>query len=156
MARLLNSQCDFENGFFSCNLPEDAVLLILKVKTKMGNHTLVEDTEKQTEKFCPWKKQVKDGKQVPQKLPGVLAPKKNDISMTSDSGLCPSPTEHEYKPRYFEELDCLSSDKENMPPMELITPPSLRNLSLEEENKDECEATSWEANVAKNLDPLPR
>ena len=56
MARLLNSPCDFENGVFTCNLPEDAVLLILKVKTKMGNHTLVEDTEKQTEKFCPWKR----------------------------------------------------------------------------------------------------
>ena len=53
MARLLNSQCDFENGFFSCDLAEDAILLILKVKTKTGNHTLVEDTEKQTEKFFP-------------------------------------------------------------------------------------------------------
>ena len=53
--------------------------------------------------------------------------------MTSDSGPCPSPTEHEYKPRYFDEPDCLSSDKENMPPIELVTPPSLRNLSLEVE-----------------------
>ena len=50
MARLLNSWCDFENGFFTCDLPEDAVLLILKVKTKTGN---------------PWKKQAKDRKQVP-------------------------------------------------------------------------------------------
>ena len=100
MERLLNSQCDFENGFFTCDLPEDAMLLILKVKT---NHTLVEDTEKQTEKFCPWKKQVKEGKQVPPKLPGVLTPRKNDNSMTSDSGPCPSPTEHEYKPRYFDD-----------------------------------------------------
>ena len=65
MVRLLNSQCSLENGFFSCDLPEDAVLLILKVKTKTGNHTLVEDTEKQTEKFCPWKKPSKDRKQVP-------------------------------------------------------------------------------------------
>ena len=157
MARSLNSQCNFKNGFFTCNLPEDAVLLILKVKTKTGNHTLVEDTEKQTEKFCPWKKQAKDGKQVPQKLPGVLTPKKNDNSITSDSGPCPSPTEHEYKPRYFNEPDCMSSDKENMPPIESITPPSLRNLSLEEEvNEIEHEATTWEANVARNLDPLPR
>ena len=53
MARLLNSQCNFENGFFSCDLPEDAVLLILKVKTKTGNHTLVEDTEKQTQIILP-------------------------------------------------------------------------------------------------------
>ena len=65
MARSLNSRCDFENGFFTCDLPEDAVLLILKVKTQTGNHTLVEDTEKWTEKFRPWKRPNKDGKQVP-------------------------------------------------------------------------------------------
>ena len=46
MARLLNSQCDFENGFFTCDLPEDAILLVLNVKTQTGNCTLVEDTEK--------------------------------------------------------------------------------------------------------------
>ena len=34
MARLLNSHCNFENGFFACDLPEDAVLLVFKVKTK--------------------------------------------------------------------------------------------------------------------------
>ena len=76
MARSLNSRCDFKNGFFTCDLTEDAILLILKVKTQTGNHTLVEDTEKQTEKFQPWKKLVKDGKQVPQKLPRVLTPQK--------------------------------------------------------------------------------
>ena len=131
--------------------------MILKVKMKMGNHTLVEDTEKWTEKFCPWKKQIKDGKQVPQKLLGVLTPKKNDISVTSDSGPCPSPTEHEYKPRYIGEPEWLSSDKENMPPIESVTPPSLRNLSLEEENNEvKHKATMWEANVARKLDPLPR
>ena len=45
-----------------------------------------------------------------------------------------------------------------MPPIESITPPSLKNLSLEEENNEnnEHEATSWEVNVAQNLDLLPR
>ena len=45
-----------------------------------------------------------------------------------------------------------------MPPIESITPPSLKNLSLEEENNDndEHEATSWEVSVAQNLDLLPR
>ena len=46
MARSLNSKCNFDNGFFTCKLPEDAILLVVKVKTKTGNHTLVEDTEK--------------------------------------------------------------------------------------------------------------
>ena len=69
----------------------------------------------------------------------------------------PSPTEHIYKPRLFDEPDCLSSDKENIPLIESVTPLSLRNLSLEEEmNKLENEATSWEANVARNLETLPR
>ena len=123
----------------------------------MGNHTLVEDTEKWTEKFHPWKKPSKEGKQFSRKLPGVLTPKKNDISTTLDSGQCPSPTEHEYKPRYFDEPNCLSSNKENMPPIESITPPSLENLSIEEENNEtEHEATLWEANVARNLDSLSR
>ena len=71
-----------------------------------------------------------------------MTPKKDDISVTSGSGPCPSPTEHEYKPRNFDEPDCPSSDKENMPPIESITPPSLKNLSIEEENsKIEQEAT---------------
>ena len=48
MARLLNSRCDFENGFFTSHLPKDTVLLVLKVKMKTGNLTLVEDMEKQT------------------------------------------------------------------------------------------------------------
>ena len=111
MARSLNSRCDFENGFFTCDIPEDTVLLILKVKTKTSNHTLVEDMEKQTEKFRPWKKPIIDGKPVPQKLPGVLTPQKNDHSITFDSGPCPSLTENEYKPRFFDEPDCMSSDK---------------------------------------------
>ena len=102
MARSLNSRCDFKNGFFMCNLPEDTMLLVVKVKTKTGNHMLVEDTEKQTEKFRLWKKPTKDGKSSPRKLPGVLTPRKNDNSMTSDSGPCPSsPTEIKHKPQFF-------------------------------------------------------
>ena len=66
-------------------------------------------------------------------------------------------TEHEYKPRFFDKPDCLSSNKENIPLIELVTPPSLRNLSLEEEaNESENEATSWEANVARNLETMPK
>ena len=153
MARSLNSRCDFKNGFFACDLSEDAILLVVKVKTKNANHTLVEDTEKQMEKFRPWKKRTKDGNSSPRRLPGVLTPRKNDNSMTSDSGPCPSsPTGTEYKPQFFDEPECLSSDKENVPPTESITPPSLKNLSLEEgTNGNEYEATSWEASVARNI-----
>ena len=157
MARSLNSRCDFDNGFFTCDLPEDAVLLVLKVKTKTGNHTLVEDTEKQTEKFRPWKKATQEGKTSPRKLPGVLSPRKNNISVTLDSGPCPSsPTKMEYKPQFFEEPECLSSNKENIPPFS-VTLPSLKNLSLEEGTTgNDTEATSWEASVVKTIMTIPR
>ena len=78
--------------------------------------------------------------------------------MTSGSGPCPSsPTETEYKPRLFDKPECLSYDKENIPPTESITPSSLKNLSLEERmNGNENEATSWEASVARNIMTTPR
>ena len=78
--------------------------------------------------------------------------------MTSDSGQCPSsPTEMEYKPWFFDEPGCLSSNKENIPPLESITLPSLKNLSLDEGTTgNETEATSWEASVAKTIMTTPR
>ena len=57
---------------------------------------------------------------------------------------------------FFDEPDWMSSDKENIPLTESVTPPSLKNLSLEEEaNDNDNEATSWEASVARNLRQLP-
>ena len=51
----------------------------------------------------------------------------------------------------------MSSDKGNMPPTESVTPPSLRNLSLEEGvDDDNNKATSWEAKVARKLVTTPR
>ena len=78
--------------------------------------------------------------------------------MTSDSWPCPSSlAENEYKPRFFDEPDCQSSDKENIPLTESVTPPFLKNLSLEEEaNDNENKATSWEASVARNVMMTPR
>ena len=98
-------------------------------------------------------RQAKDGKQVPQKLPWVLTPQKNDNSITS----CPSLTEHEYKPRFFDEPDWMSSDQENMPLTESVTPPFLRSLNPEEEADDsENKATSWETSVVRKLVTTPR
>ena len=144
MARSLNSKCDFNNGFFTCNLPEDAVFQVLKVKTKTSNHTLEEDPKKQTEKFRTWRKPTKEGNTSPKKLPGVLSTRKNNNSVTSDSGPWPSSlTNMEYKPQFFDEPECMSSDKENILLLESITPPSLKNLSLEEGTTgNNTEATS--------------
>ena len=63
----------------------------------------------------------------------------------------------DYKPHFFDEPECLSSDKENILPLESITPPSLKNLSLEEGTTgNNAKATSWEASVAKAIMTTPR
>ena len=147
-----DTKCIISNYHMSNKPPYKACNLCIDF---LGNNTLVEDTGKQTEKFRPWKKPIIDGKPVPQKLPGVLTPWKNDNSITSDSGPCPSLRENEYKARFLDEPDCMSSDKENLPPTDSVTPPSLKNLSLEEEaNDNENEATSWEASVARASSPF--
>ena len=51
IARSLNSNCDFKEGFFICDLPVDAVELVLKVKTRQDKHMLKEDRERWTEKY---------------------------------------------------------------------------------------------------------
>ena len=51
----------------------------------------------------------------------------------------------------------MSSDKQNIPLTESFTPPSLRNLSLEEEADDiENKATSWKASVVRKIMTTPR
>ena len=55
------------------------------------------------------------------------------------------------------EPECLSPEKENILPLESITPPSLNNLSLEEGmTGNDNEATFWEASVAKTIMTTPR
>ena len=157
MARSLNSKYNFDNCCFACDIPEDSIFLVLKVKTKTGNYTLVEDPEKHTEKFRPWKKPIKDIS--PKRLPGVLSARKNnDNSMTSHSGpWLLSPAEMDYKPWFFDAPECLSSDKENPLPLESVTPSSLNNLSLEEgATGNENEAPTWEASVANVIMTTPR
>ena len=80
MARLLNLRCDFDNGFFTCNLPEDAVLLVVKVKTKTGNHTLVEDTERRLKNLGHGRNPLKMGRLVPRNFPGYYLPGRMTIA----------------------------------------------------------------------------
>ena len=72
MAKSLNSKCDFKQGFFTCDIPKGIIQLTLKIQTRQGKHTLVEDREKRTEKYRP----------IIRQTPGLLP----DSSATSDSG----------------------------------------------------------------------
>ena len=83
MARTLNSKYDFEKGFFTWDILKDAIQLVLKIKTKLDQHTLTEDHERQMEKYRPQENHTKGS---PRKRLESLSPIKiNDTSMTADS-----------------------------------------------------------------------
>ena len=54
MRKQLKATCDFKDGLLVCQVPKDVVEVELKVKTRWGKHTLIEDQHSRTEKFCPW------------------------------------------------------------------------------------------------------
>ena len=53
MSKQLSATCDF-NGLLVCQLPKDILEVELKVKTKWGNHTLIEDYHSRMERYHPW------------------------------------------------------------------------------------------------------
>ena len=54
MSKHLNISCDFQYGILVCELAKDTVEVELKVKTKWGKYTLIEDRYSRTEKFHLW------------------------------------------------------------------------------------------------------
>ena len=118
MARSLNSQCDFWDGFFSCDLPVDTVQLVVHIETKHRKHTLKEDKEKRTEKYRPGTRRTDNDD-----LRWVL--ESLNPSISSDSGAWTPTHGFDYKPKLFEDPRNSQSSKENIPPLEPIPIPVL-------------------------------
>ena len=160
MERTLNSWCSFTEGFFTCDIPIDAIELVLKIKTKLGKHTLKADREKRTVKYQSWEgcMNVNDIS-FRRRLDSYSLKRINDSSITSDSGpWLPTPTEFEYKPKIFSDPRNVSSNNENMPPLEPVTIPILNFAESDFLDRTESllgKETKWEAHVAQQV-PLPR
>ena len=54
MSKQLNASCAFQDSLLVCNLTRDVVQEGVKVNTKQGKHTLIEDRYSRTENFHPW------------------------------------------------------------------------------------------------------
>ena len=121
MAKSLNSRCDFKEGFFSPDLPEDTAQLVMRVETKCEKHTLKEEKDRITEKYRSLTRQTdRNDSRCP------LASLTNSAS--SDSGAWLPTPEFEYRPKIFDDPRNSESSKENMPPLEPI-PMSVLNVA---------------------------
>ena len=54
MARQLNVTCNFYLGYLICDIPDNMVEVVVKIKTTFRKHTLVEDQERRIVKYQPW------------------------------------------------------------------------------------------------------
>ena len=163
MARTLNSKCNFTEGFFACDILKDTIQLVLKIKTKLGKHTLTEDHERRTEKYRPRERHTKNNEVSSRRRLDFLSPKKvHDSSATVDSGpWLPTPTEFEYRPEIFNDPRNISSNKENTPPLQSQTTPTCNILNIMDDKFHDItenfsgKETKWEAHVAQQI-PLLR
>ena len=54
MARHLNATCNFTIGYLICDIPDNTLEIVVKIKTTFGKYMLVEDRERRTVKYRPW------------------------------------------------------------------------------------------------------
>ena len=85
MARYLNTNCDFDAGFLMNDIPRDTIQVVLKIRTKLGKHTLTEDCEKRTEKYRPWEKHAF---RPTKRVEPLSLCKVHDSGSSPDSGTC--------------------------------------------------------------------
>ena len=57
--RQISTVCSFVLRYVRCELPEDTVDVMIKVRTMHGMHTLREDRDNHTLKFRPWSVRTK-------------------------------------------------------------------------------------------------
>ena len=56
MAHQLNASCNFNSGYLICDIPNNTVKVVVKIKTMFGNHILVKDQEWRMVKYRTWGK----------------------------------------------------------------------------------------------------
>ena len=54
MAHQLNASCNFNLGYLICDIPDNTMQMVVKIKMTFGKHTLVEDQEQRMVKYRPW------------------------------------------------------------------------------------------------------
>ena len=51
----LNATCDLD-GYLFCMMPAEALEVEIKIKTKWGKFSMLQDIHTRTEKYCAWEK----------------------------------------------------------------------------------------------------
>ena len=79
MAKKMNVTCDFIEKQLVCKLPEKTMDVLLKIRTKTGEHTFQEDVYMHTLKYCRWNNQLRPFRSLKKRVANILC-KRNSMS----------------------------------------------------------------------------
>ena len=79
MAKEMNITCDFVEKWLVCELPEQAMDVLLKIRTKTGEYTFREDVCTCTLKYCRWNNQLKPFRLLKRRVANIFR-KGNSLS----------------------------------------------------------------------------
>ena len=79
MAKEMNVTCDFLAKQLVCQLPEQTMDVLLKIRMKTGEHTFREDVYTHTLKYCRWNNQLKHFRSLKRRVANIFR-KRNSLS----------------------------------------------------------------------------
>ena len=79
MAKEMNITCDFIERQLVCELPEQTMDVLLKIRTKTGEHMFREDVLTHTLKYCRWNNQLKPFRSLKRRVAKIFR-KRNSFS----------------------------------------------------------------------------
>ena len=79
MAKEMNITCDFIEKWLVCELPEQTMDVLLKIRTKTGEHTFREDVYTHTLKYHMWNNQLKPFRSLKRRVANMFR-KRNSLS----------------------------------------------------------------------------
>ena len=76
MSKEMNMTCNFLVKQLVCELPEQTMDVVLKVRMKSGEHTFREDVYTCTLKYCRWNNQLKPFRSLKRRVANIFSKKK--------------------------------------------------------------------------------
>ena len=84
MAKEMNVSCDFVKHHLNCVLPANTMDVLLKVRTKSGEHTFREDVYTRTLKYRRWNNELRPFRSLKRRVADIFR-KRNSFSESSRS-----------------------------------------------------------------------
>ena len=116
MAKEMNVTCDFLKHNLTCVLPENTMDVLLKVRTRLGEHTFREDIYTKTLKYRMWNNELRPFHSLKKRVARMFHKRNSfsDSSRTTSTQTVVNDTTEQCKAETMEKDSETDSDKESI------------------------------------------